>query len=250
MKRTFIILSALFVLFSFQTTTAQTAEEIVDTYLENIGGKDALAQINTLVMSGIAKAQGMEFPMTMYTKAPGKQRLDLNFQGQTMTQMAFDGETGWGVNFMTMEPEKWDQEQSDLTKAQMDFPDVFYDYAEKGYSISLEGEETIEGTECFKIKLTKKPVMVEGKEEENFSYHFFDKETFVPIMQQDFGKVGPMKGMTTETYLSDYDEVGGVYFPHTIVTKIGGQTAADISVSKIEVNSDVEDAMFSFPAND
>lgn len=237
----------MFLLFGVQQTQAQTAEEIVDTYLETIGGEDAWTAIKSIKMSGKANTQGMEIPMTMYSKAPGKQRVDINFQGQTLTQMAFDGETGWGVNFMTMEAEKWNQEQSTMAKASMDFPDPFLNYAEKGYSISLEGEESVEGTDCFKIKLTRKPVMVDGKEEENFSYHFFDKETFVPIMQQDFAKAGPTKGMAQETYFSDYQEAGDVYFPYTMTTKINGQTAATISIEEIELNAEVEDKLFDYP---
>lgn len=247
MKKTFVLLTTLLVLFSFRHIQAQTAEEIVATYLENIGGKDALSAVKSVKMTGTAKAQGMEFPVTMYSKLPGKQRMDLVFQGQEITQMAFDGETGWGMNFMTMQAEKWDQEQTNIAKSAMDFLDPFLGYADKGYVISLEGEEEVESTPCFKIKLTRKPIAIDGKEVENFSYYFFDKESFAIIMQQEFAKTGPMKGMATETYLSDYEEAGGIYFPHAITQKVNGQVAADIAFSSIEVNAEIDDKVFAFP---
>ena len=246
MKRLFT-LSTLFLLFTVGSLSAQTAEEVIDNYLEAIGGKDALSKITSMKITGIAKAQGMDFPIVMYQKAPGKQRMDMVFQGQEITQMAFDGETGWGVNFMTMQTEKWGQEESATMKAEMDFPNPFLNYADRGFSVSLEGEETIEGTECFKIKLIKKPVVVEGKEMENFSYHFLDKESFVLIMLQQFIKSGPMKGTTSQTYFSDYDKAGDVYFAHSIVSKVNGQTTASISFSEIEVNPEIEESLFSFP---
>ncbi len=246
MKRLFT-LTTLFLFFSLCSLSAQTAEEIIDNYLEAIGGKDALSKITALKISGTAKAQGMEFPIVMYQKSPGKQRMDMVFQGQQLTQMAFDGETGWGVNFMTMQTEKWGQEESASMKAEMDFPDPFLNLTDKGYTVSLEGEAAIEGTECFKIKLTKNPVVLEGQEKENFSYHFLDKETFIPVMQQQFIKAGPMKGMTSETYFSDYDKASGVYFAYSIVSKVNGQITASISFSEIEVNPEIDDGFFAFP---
>lgn len=226
---------------------AQTAEEIVESYLETIGGSDQLEAVQAIKTEGKAQAQGMEIPITMYQKAPGKQRMDMVFQGQQVTQMAFDGEQGWSVNFMTMEPEKWDAEQSQIMAAEMDFPDPFLNYEEKGYSLSLEGEETVEGTECYKIKLIKEPLTIDGKEEENFQFHYFDKETNVPIMIESFAKSGPQKGQAVKTYLSDYQEVDGMYFPFSISQKMGDQVVWDMSVVSMKLNTEIDDELFAFP---
>ena len=247
MKKTLALFSALFVFISVQTLQAQTAESIVDAYLETIGGKENLEAIKSVKFNCKAQAQGMDIPVTMYQKAPNKQRMDMTFQGQEITQMAFDGETGWSTNFMTMKPEKWDAEQSNIMKTEMTFPDPFLNYKKNGYTVSLEGEEEIEGTMCYKIKLTKKPLTIEGKEVENFSYYFMDKETNVTIMQRDFAKVGEMKGMATETFFSDYDEVEGVYFPFTIMQKVNNQPVFSVSIENAEANIEIEDAKFAFP---
>ncbi len=251
MKKLLSFLPALLLVFAFQTTTqAQTAEEIVESYIETIGGAEKMGAVKNVKMTMKAKAQGMDLPVVMYQAAPNKQRMDMTFQGKTMTQMSFDGETGWGVNFMTMESEKWDQEQSDMMKGEMDFPDSFYNYANKGYKVSLEGEETIDGTACHKIKLTKKPVMVDGEEEENFSYYFFDKETNVPIMVRSYGKSGQMKGVESELYMSDYQEVDGIYFAHSMTQKAKGQTMFSSVIETIEINSaEVNDDLFTFPGD-
>ena len=113
--------------------------------------------------------------------------------------------------------------------------------------MALEGEEEVEGTACFKVKLTKKPVVVDGKEEDNFSYYYFDKEAFVPIMQEEYAKSGPMKGQASQTYFSDYQEVEGLYFPFNIAQKFQGQTVFDLTVEKIELNAAVEDGLFNYP---
>lgn len=252
MKKLLTFLPMLFLVLSFQTTTtqAQTAEEIVSTYLETIGGAEQLAEIKSMKMTMKGKAQGMDLPITMFQAAPDQMRMDMTFQGKTITQMSFDGETGWGTNFMTMEAEKWDEEQVASMKSEADFPDPFLDYDKKGYSIALDGEETIDGTDCYKVKLTKKPVMVDGEEEENFSYYFFDKETNVPIMVRSYALTGQMKGAETETFMSDYQEVDGIYYAHSITQKVQGQTAFSMQVETIEVNpADVNKELFSFPGD-
>ena len=247
MKKTLLFLMVIFAFSGAQQIRAQTADEIIGNYLEAIGGEGNLKALQSVKMICKGRAQGTEIPITMYQKAPGKQRMDMVFQGQEMTQMSFNGEEGWSTNFMTMQAEKWDAEQSGIMKAQMDFPDAFLDYKGKGYAVSLEGEEEVEGTACYKVRLTRQPITIDGKEEENFAYYFFDKDTYVPIMQQQFAKTGELKGQTTETYLSDFDEVGGVYFPHTIAQKLNGQSMFDLTIEKIEVNVEMDDNLFDFP---
>ncbi len=245
MKKLSICLVVL--LASVMTITAQTADEIIAKYFETIGGKDKVAQINSIKMLGKVNTQGMDLPVTMTQKAPGKQRIDFSLQGKEITQMAFDGETGWGTNFMTMKAEKWEAEDSDMTKQEVDFPDPFLGYQEKGYEVILDGEETVDGAACHKLKMTKKPVKADGEMVDNIVYFFVDKETNVVIMSRSIGKKGQMKGMAIESFVSDYQEVNGVYFPFTITQKFNGQVGATIKIEKMEVNPDIPDATFAFP---
>ncbi len=248
MKRLLTIMAAFaFVFTSNANIQAQSVDEIIDNYFETIGGKDNVAAIKSMKASAKAKVQGMDLPVTMLSAAPNKQRIDIVFQGQEITQMAFDGETGWTTNFMTMEAEAMDQQSSDIMKEQSSFPDAFLDYKEKGHTLELQGEEEIEGVPCFILKLTRNPVTIDGKEEENASVYFFDKESFVPIMQRDYALTGPQKGVATETYLSDYDEVDGVYFAFTISQRVNGMDVFNISIDNIELNVEVPEDTFMMP---
>lgn len=236
---------ALFFLIS-AVSQAQTAEDVVAKYLKQTGG-DKWATLKTLKMTAKVKAQGQEFPVTMLQKAPNAQKLMFVLQGKEVTQMCFDGTEGWSTNFMTMKPEKMEAEESANMKEDQDIPDPFVDYAKKGYKIALEGEETIEGTACHKVKLTKKPIKVDGKEEENFVYYFFDKENNVPIMSRSTIKKGEGKGATIETFMSDYQEVNGIFFPFTMEVKFNGQTGQSIVLEKVEMNIELADKDFAFP---
>jgi outer membrane lipoprotein-sorting protein len=171
----------------------------------------------------------------------------VSFQGKEITMSAFDGKETWKTNFMTMKAEKGEAEDSENAAKSLDFPDPFLDYKSKGYSIALEGEEKVEGTDCYKIKLTKKPIKVDGKEEEDFSFYFFDKENGVVIMNRSVGKKGQMKDVAIESLMSDYQEVNGLFFPFTVTQKVNGQEMFSMTMEKIEMNVAIDNKEFAFP---
>lgn len=226
----------------------QTVDEILETYFENIGGKEKLAALKGMKMSASVNQGGMKIPIELYQMADGKQMTSITFQGKTIKQGVFDGETLWSTNFMTMKAEKSDAETTANMKLEMnDFPDSFLNYKEKGYTAELLGKETIDGTETFKIKLTKKPITVDGKKEENIEFYFFDTENFVPIAIHSEVKSGQAKGMISVVTMSDYDEVDGLYFPFSMSQGIKGQAGAPITIDKIELNPTVDAKEFAFP---
>lgn len=237
------------VMFIGVAVNAQTVDEILSTYYENIGGLENLKKISGVKMSASVNQQGMEIPLEIYQMSDGKQMTVISFQGKEIKQGVFDGETLWSHNFMTMKAEKSDAEATANMKLEMnDFPDSFIDYKKKGYKVELLGKETIDGAETFKIKLTKEPVTVDGKKEDSVSYYFFDTENYVPIAVQNEIKSGPAKGMTQQVTMSDYQEVDGLYFPFSMTQGVKGQPGSQpITITKIELNPEVDAAAFTFP---
>jgi len=247
MKLFKIVLIALIFSFS-QQNQAQTADEIISTYFENIGGIEKLQAVEGMKMSAKVNQGGMEIPLEIIQLKGGKQMTVINFQGKEIKQGVFDGETLWSTNFMTQKAEKSDKETTDNMKLEInDFLDPFLNYKEKGYSVELLGNETIDGAETFKIKLTKEPVTIDGKEEESVSFYFFDTENFVPIVVQNEIKSGPYKGQMGEAKMSDYQEVDGIYFPFSLSQGLKGQPGQAITLDKIELNPVIDDALFKFP---
>ncbi len=225
------------------SVTAQTADEIISKYIENIGGKEKLEQLKGVQMIGNMKMQGMEIPFEMLSTKDGKQSVSIELQGNKMVWSAFDGETSWARNQMTMEAEKSDNEATQNLKNELEqFPDPFLNYKEKGYTVELIGKETIDGTETFKIKLTKKPVLVNGELLPNVTNYYFDTENFVPIVTESTVNQGPMKGQTVKSTLSDYQEVNGIYFPFSI-----GSPFQTMEFKEIKLNPEVDAASFVLP---
>ena len=230
------------------TVNAQTADEILASYFENTGGLENWKKVTGIKMTAKMNQQGMEFPLEIVNLSDGRQMVSVNFQGKEIKQGVFDGETLWSTNFMTMKAEKSTAEETANMKLESnDFPDAFIDYKGKGYTVELLGKETIDGAETFKIKLIKEPVTVDGKQEANIAFYYFDTENFVPIVIHSEAKSGPMKGKMTESKMSDYQEVDGLYFPFSMTQGIKDGPSQPITISKIELNPTIEDSAFKFP---
>ena len=232
----------------FSSLQAQTADEILDTYFENIGGKDAWRAVEGFRMTAKINQGGMEIPLEIIRLKDGRQMTVITFQGKEIKQGVFDGEVMWNTNMMTQKAEKSDAETTEMMKNEMnDFPDAFLDYKDKGYDVEFVGKEDFNGTETFKIKLTKEPLTIDGEEVEDLSYYFFDTENYVPIAVQSEIKQGEAKGMIAETTFSDYQEVEGLYIAFTMTQGIKDQGGQPITMDLIELNPKVDDSAFAFP---
>ena len=229
-------------------TQVQSVDEIINNYFENTGGLENWEKIEGVKMSAKINQQGMEIPIEITQLKDGKMMTKINFQGQEIKQGVFDGEVLWSVNFISQKAEKKDKEATDMVKNEIgDFPDPFLNYKEKGYKVELMGNEFVDGVETYKVKLIKKPNIIEGKEVQNIAYYFFDSENFVPIQVHQEIVIGPSKGMISEIKFSDYDEVGGVYWPFSMIQGVKGQPGQQISFDNIEINPVIDDSEFSFP---
>ena len=242
MKTLKLLVLALVVSFSAQIH-AQSAEEIIANYIEAIGGKENLLKIKGIKMQGELNAQGMQIPMETVTMKDGRMYAQIEFQGKKIKQMFTDGTKVWMFNMMAQVVEEMPADETKMIIEEFkDFPNPFLNYKDKGYIVELMGTETQEGTDCFKVKLTKKPHTIKGEVVPNVSYYYFDTETFVPILTEAEVPMGPAKGQLMKTPLSDYQEVDGVYFPFS--TQVQGMTMTFTSIS---INPEVDDADFAKP---
>lgn len=216
-----------------------TADEIIEAYLENIGGKDNWKALTSIRMEAKMAQMGMEFPGVVMQMPPNKQRIEVDIQGQQMIQ-AYDGETAWWINpFMggTDAQPMPAEMANEFTKEK--FEDDFIDYAEKGHTVELLGQKEVDGVMTYELKLTKK----DGTEE----FHYFEPEYLVPIMQKSIMSEGQMKGQAVEVYMSDYEEYEGLMIPMYIESKMGGATQFSMTVTKIELNPELDAAIFDYP---
>lgn len=241
MRRLSIVVAALAIAcLGFVPASAQSVDNILAGYFEATGGMDNWKNLKSLKSTAKMMQGGMEFPAVMMMKSPDKFRMDIEVQGLKIVQ-AYDGKDAWTINPMMQitEPKKLTEEEGKALTGKTIESD-FLDYKTKGHTIEvMEGEE-VDGLACNQLKLTKKDGGVE--------YHFFDKETSIPVMIRVIAEDGPMKGQPIETFMGDYDSVGDFFMPFSITTKVQGQTMMQIVYENYEVNGAIDDAVFAMPA--
>ena len=220
----------------------KTLGEVLAAHFETIGGEDAWRAIEQITMSGtMSLAQmGIEAPFTMRFKSPKMFRMEFVVQGMTGIQ-AYDGETVWQVMpFMgSTEPEALSGEIAEQMSEQADI-NPFLDWEDKGYQVELVGKEDVEGTEAYKVKLTR----VSG----NVRYYYLDSEYFLPFKVE--GKT-TFQGQEVEssTVLGDYKEVGDVVFAHSIEIQ-GGPAAPPqvLTIDSIDLATEIPATAFDMEA--
>ncbi|AHM58884.1 hypothetical protein D770_03085 [Flammeovirgaceae bacterium 311] len=214
-------------------------DDIINNYLKNTGGAENWKQVKSMKMTGKMSMQNMEFPLVIYRMPEKKQRIEASIQGKEIIQ-AYDGTDAWWINPFMSGPEA--QPMPDEMASEMKeetFEDVFIDYKKKGHQAELEGKETIDGAETYKVKLTKKGG--------DIRYYFFETENYVPIMIRSTVKEGQAKGQNIDTMLSDYQEVEGFVIPHFMEVRMNGQAGQKIILEAITFNEKMDESMFAFP---
>lgn len=243
-----VLVAAITLMISVSGIGQVSLTTILDNYFENIGGRDAFRGLTGQKMTAKIDAQGMTIPLEIYVMADGKQLTRYEVMGMSLTQDAFDGETKWATNFMTQTAEKAEAEESEnMKRAIGEYPTPLLDYEKKGFTVELMEDEVVDGVDCHKLKVTKKPVLVEGKEVENIEYYYIDKESFVPVQSESEMHSGPQKGTVIITTYSDYQEVDGMYFPFSMTFKTEDSEGQTIDFDTFELNPTVEEGFFNFP---
>lgn len=231
------------------TGFSQTADEIITNHLDVMGGLDAWSAVEGVKMGISVDAQGMTIGGYIIYMSDGREYTTYEFQGQSIPS-GFDGNEAWETNFMTMKAERSDDETTENAKRSVgEFPSPFLNYERKGFSVELMEDDIAEGVDCYKIKLTKKPMLIDGEETENVVYHYFDKETFALIMDEQTIPSGEMAGMVAQTVYSDYDEVDGLYFPFSMTSRIKDGEGQTVTITDIELNPEVDDSLFAYPGD-
>lgn len=248
MKYVKMTLAIAFVAICACYSQAQNVDDIINSYYENTGGKDAWGKLQGLKIKAKVNQGGLEIPLEIVQLKDGRQYTSFVLQGQTLRQGVFDGTNLWSTNFASMQAEKSDEESTANAKLDVnDFPDSFYDYKKKGYTVELVGKETFDGAETFKIKIVREPRKIDGVMTEDVIYYYFDTEAMIPIGQESEIKQGPAKGQISQTKLSDYQEVNGLFFPFSMSQGLKGGDSQPLVIESVEVNPTVSDSDFAFP---
>jgi outer membrane lipoprotein-sorting protein len=222
--------------------TAQAVDEIIAKNLEARGGEAKLRAVKSVRITGkFEVAPGMVAPTALVLKRPGMVRMEFTVQGMVGIQ-AYDGKNGWSVMpFMgKKDPEPMAADDVKEMEDEADFDGPLMDYKAKGNTVEYLGKEKVEGSDAYKLKVTRK--------NGNIQTIFIDVDSGLEVKTVTKTK---MRGNETEveTSYSDFRNVEGLVFPFSIEnTIVGTAQKQKFTAEKVELNPDLSDAQFQMPA--
>ena len=230
---------------------AQTADDLVAKNLAARGGADRLAAIHSMVSRGELRFPGdfkLAYKETRARVGGGADncavRDDASLQGLTLVQ-AWDGTSGWRINPFEgrKDAERMGADEARELADEGSIDGALLSARVKGSQVDYLGREDIDGTDAYKLRVSQTDGTV-------FTY-WLDPDAFLEIKMLERRTIrGAEK--ETETDLGDYERVGGVYFPFSIVT--GPKDAADsdkevITIASADANVPVPPETFAMPAS-
>jgi len=225
---------------------AQTADDIINKYMDALGGKEKLQSIRTIYQEGVAvMGNGAEIDSKLW-RVQGKLFRNEITMPMGNIVIIITPTQGWSSNpqngfaFKELPAEAVKQMQG-----QLDCTSPLVDYAAKGNTVELVGKDTVNGHACYKLKVT----MPSGQ----YVTYAIDAKTYYVLREtrKGGGMMGGGGGRRAggdgeiNIEYNDYQKTpDGYVFPFSIVF---GYSGARTSVEKLEVNKPVDEAALSKP---
>jgi outer membrane lipoprotein-sorting protein len=221
---------------------AQSVDEIIAKNIQAHGGLEKLKSVQTIRTTGkYIFPGGFRANLVEENKRPDKIREETIVQGAAAIE-AYDGKTSWDINPFQgrKDPELMSEDDSKALIEGADVDGQLVDYKEKGHKAEFIGHDSVEGTDCYKIKLTLKDGTVR--------YYYLDADSYLELKIETQRMIrGAIQD--TESYFGDYEQVNGIYFAFAFESgEKGSQNRAKMTVEKIEINVPLDDKRFELPA--
>ena len=212
---------------SSKTTDAISAYSVIEGYLKAIGGKEEVKKVNTLKTSLTMAIGGMQLEANEKKMAPSKIYTELKMGENKVMQQSFDGSKGYQVQ----RGQKKDMDEKEIKEAQDEkgvIPQLYY--ITNDFVTSYLGTGKVGDEECYKLKITKPSSKV--------SIEYYSTKTGLLMKEESTSE----DGEESTTY-SNYQKVGNLMFPFTIV-QMQGEQEFNLTVKEIKVNEGVTEEDF------
>ena len=134
----------------------QTVDEIINKHIAAMGGKGKMLSLKTLNMSGsFTNPQGVVGSIVITKKNNAGSRIDRNLNG-SKGWVIVTPVKGWVLSLGESAPKAMPDNEVKNYQIELDLQGPFTNYKENGTKIELAEKETVEGTACYKLKVTYK----------------------------------------------------------------------------------------------
>jgi zinc protease len=207
------------------------AAQVIQRYLEAIGGPDKLRSIEDVALTLESSGAAMGLEMKMLQKAPNKLAVSISAGGMVLQEQKFDGQQGVVVE-MGQRSLVQGKDLEELRAQALIFPELHYE--ELNYQLRLEGLENLDGNNAYRVEV----IRPDGAR----STSYFDAESGLKLREIT---VDAEQGLTITRDYADYQNAGGVRWPHTISISGLAPIPLNFKVNAIEINQGLDDGPFS-----
>ena len=229
-------LLSLAMLLAVATAQAQTAEEVISKHVTAIGGDAAWKGVTSIRREANFSVQGTDVTLVITTLQGKGTRQDISVMGMDGYSILTPSK-GWsylpfqGQTVTTPTPD----EDVKASQEALDIAGVLVDYKTKTTAVELAGKETIDGAECFKLKVTNSRGRV--------TTYYIDAKTYYIVRSSGIQRANGQDIESTSNY-SHYTKLPeGIVVPMSFTRAIGGGDV-DVTITKVEVNKPVDEAIF------
>jgi outer membrane lipoprotein-sorting protein len=220
---------------------AQSVDEVIASNIKARGGLEKIKALRSVRTTSKLTQGSFRAAYVQENKRPDRVREEAIIQGLAQVQ-AYDGKVGWQISPFggRKDPELMSQDDTKTLTIDADIDGPLVDYKQKGHKAELVGHDSVEGTDCYKVKLSLKNGDVR--------YYFLDSDSFLELKIENQSNI---RGTVqyTETYFGDYEQVNGIYYPFAVETgDKGSDTRTKFAVDKVELDVALDDARFAMPA--
>jgi len=221
--------------------SAQTADEIIAKNIQARGGENALKAFQTVRLTGKLTMGGFHAGYVEEVKRGNKVREETIIQGMAEIQ-AYDGKTAWQVSPFEgrKDPDLLSEDDRKSLVEDADLDGQLVNYKNKDHRAEFLGHDSVEGTDCYKIRLT----LSNG----DARVYYIDADSFLELKVETERNIrGTVR--YEETLYGDYEKVNGVYFPMAIEMGAKGDSQhAKLTIDKVETNVPLADTKFAIPS--
>jgi hypothetical protein len=217
-----------------EVSTGPTGDQLLDKYVQAVGGSAAIDKVTTRIMKGTIQFGGKSLPIDIYSKNPDK-RISFTHMPEGENVTAFNGHEGW---LAMPGGHVRDMHGSDLDGASIDADMHLATHLKAMFSdMQTRGTEKVGDRDAY--------VVVGHRQGQPPIELYFDEQTGLLLRLLRFGETA-LGRMPTQIDYADYRETNGVKIPYrwTLARPSGRFT---IELTDVKQNVPVDDAKFVHP---
>lgn len=185
-----------------------SAEQLINKYVEAIGGAAAINAISDFTMTATMSMMGQNLEMTQLFKTPYYSLINVSMGGMLIQKAVFDG-TSFKMSGMQGNQDLSDGPEFERARAEASLcPEM--NFIKNGYTLTVKGIDKVDEVEVY---------VMDAEKEGMKKTYYFSAQTFLPIRISALMET-PQGEIQQISENSDFRAVGGVLFPFVTVQKV------------------------------